>query len=70
MERNGDTVVLTLAGSPGSRPWEGCINSVNYRAPRGVPVELPRAVAEHVMKTEAEAREAARRAERLAMHSR
>ena len=26
-------------------PWVGCINSVNYRIERGVPVEVPAAVA-------------------------
>ncbi|MBQ1892572.1 MAG: hypothetical protein II155_00545 [Clostridia bacterium] len=59
-----------LAGSPADRPWEGCINSVNYRVPRGVKVSLPRFLAEHIERTEAEKRTAEENAARLASKSR
>ncbi len=58
-----------LAGSPADRPWEGCINSVNYRVPRGVKVTLPRFLAEHIERTEAEKRAADENAARLASRS-
>ena len=53
-----------LAGSPADRPWEGCVNSVVYRVPRGTKVLLPGFLAEHIERTEAE-RERAERLSRL-----
>lgn len=35
-------------------PWEGCINSVNYRIERGVAVEVPAMLAEIIRRSEAE----------------
>ena len=55
-----------LEGRPSDRPWEGCINSVVYRVPRGVRVRLPEFLAEHIRRTEEEKRQAQARAERLA----
>ena len=55
-----------LAGSPADRPWEGCINSVNYRVPRGVAVMLPRFLKEHIERTETERHLAEELAARLA----
>ncbi|MBR3381626.1 MAG: hypothetical protein IKG85_01110 [Clostridia bacterium] len=55
-----------LEGKPSDRPWEGCINSVVYRVPRGVKVRLPVFLAEHIKRTEAERRLAEERASRLA----
>ena len=55
MEKENERLTRTvLAGKPADRPWEGCINSVVYRVPRGVPVELPEFIAEHIRRTEAE----------------
>ncbi len=51
-----------LAGSPADRPWEGCINGVNYRVQRGVKVSIPLAVKEHIERTEREKNEAEERA--------
>lgn len=36
------------------RPWEGCINSVNYRIERGVAVEVPAMLAELIRQSETE----------------
>ena len=55
-----------LAGSPADRPWEGCVNSVNYRVPRGVSVMLPRFLKEHIERTERERLLAEELAARLA----
>ena len=64
MEKENERLTRTgLAGKPADRPWEGCINSVVYRVPRGVPVELPEFIAEHIRRTEAEREQAERRAE-------
>lgn len=54
-----------LEGKPSDRPWEGCINSVVYRVPRGVPVSIPRFLAEHIEKTEAERARAEKTASRI-----
>lgn len=54
-----------LEGEPSDRPWEGCINSVVYRVPRGVRVRLPVFLAEHIKRTEAEKKQAEMRAERF-----
>lgn len=54
-----------LEGKPSDRPWEGCINSVVYRVQRGVPVMLPRHVAEHIAGTDAERKRAGEFARRL-----
>ena len=60
-----------LEGKPSDRPWEGCINSVNYRIQRGTKVRLPLFVAEHIARTEQERKNAERMAERLsALNSR
>ena len=56
---------VVLAGSPGDRPWEGCINSVNYRVPRGVAVRVPEFLARHIERTDGERTAAERAAERL-----
>ena len=58
-------ICAILSGSPSDRPWEGCINSVTYRVPRGVPVQLPRFLYDHIIRSEAERREAEEAAERL-----
>lgn len=54
-----------LGGDPGDRPWEGCINSVTYRVPRGIPVLLPDFLIRHIERTDAERRAAEENAERL-----
>lgn len=54
-----------LAGSPADRPWEGCINSVVFRVPRGVKVVLPDPVALHIKRTEEERERALLTAKRL-----
>ncbi len=51
-----ETETVTIGGSIDDSPWEGCLNSVNYRIRRGVPVEVPRAVAELIRRSEAEKR--------------
>ena len=38
-----ETIIIEQNGT--NSPWVGCINSVNYRIERGVPVEVPAAVA-------------------------
>ena len=60
---NEKTECLTetvLEGKPSDRPWEGCINSVVYRVPRGVKVMLPRSIAEHIRRTMEERRDSER----------
>ena len=57
-EMNSCLTETVLAGSPADRPGEGCINSVTYRVPRGVPVKLPMFLKEHIERTEAERRRA------------
>lgn len=47
-------VTITLERTRDNLPWEGCINSVNYRIERGVPVEVPEALAELIRAGEAE----------------
>ncbi len=47
-----DTIILEKT-TPNSA-WVGCINSVNYRVERGVPVEVPHFLAEHIRRVEAE----------------
>lgn len=42
-------------------PWEGCINSVNYRIERGVPVEVPAFLADFIKNSEAERKRSERR---------
>ena len=64
-EQNEAFSEVVLAGSPADRPWEGCINSVNYRVPRGVKVRVPLFLARHIELTEAERERAERTAERL-----
>ncbi len=50
------TETITIPGSSTDSPWEGCLNSVNYRIRRGVPVEVPSAVAELIRRSEEEKR--------------
>ncbi|MBR4435025.1 MAG: hypothetical protein IKS90_02885 [Clostridia bacterium] len=38
-----ETIVIEKNGT--NAPWEGCVNSVNYRIERGVAVEVPCEVA-------------------------
>ena len=57
-EMNSNLTETVLAGSPADRPWEGCINSVTYRVPRGVKVKLPRFLVEHIERTDEERRRA------------
>ena len=64
MKNNHSCVTAIIPGSPADRPWEGCVNSITYRVPRGVPVELPEFLAEHIKRTEAERREAEENAEK------
>ena len=66
MEENYRTFTETvLGGDPKDRPWEGCINSVTYRVPRGVPVRLPRFLYDHIERTEREKKTAEDTAEML-----
>ncbi|MBO4879796.1 MAG: hypothetical protein J5544_06010 [Clostridia bacterium] len=55
---------IVIEGSRGDAPWEGCINSVNYRIERGRPVEVPKEVAELIRAGEAEKRTSARMLEK------
>lgn len=55
------TEIITLSPAPGSKAWEGCINSVNYRIERGVPVEVPESIASLIRASETEKRLSARR---------
>ncbi|MBR3299762.1 MAG: hypothetical protein IKI64_11300 [Clostridia bacterium] len=41
-----DTETIIIEADPSGAPFECCINSVNYRIERGVPVKVPREVAE------------------------
>lgn len=70
IENNDRAVPTVLAGSPCDRPWEGCVNSVVYRVPRGVAVTIPAFLAEHIKTTEAERAAAERRAERFSAAAR
>ena len=63
-KRDGLTETV-LAGSPADRPWEGCINSIVYRVPRGVKVLVPAFLKEHIENTDRERRAAEENAERL-----
>ena len=55
------TAIITLSPTPDNRAWEGCINSVNYRIERGVPVEVPASIANLIRASEAEKRLSAKR---------
>ena len=59
------TEIITIGGSRGEAPWEGCINSVNYRIERGVPVEVPAEVAAVIRRAEQERRAAEARVRRF-----
>lgn len=68
MDETNSKYVLTetvLAGSPADRPWEGCINSKNYRLQRGVRVRIPLFLKEHIEAVEREKAAAQRRANAL-----
>lgn len=45
---------IILKHTENDRPWEGCVNSVNYRIERGVAVEVPAMLAELIRRSEAE----------------
>ncbi len=47
------------------RPWEGCINSVNYRIERGRAVTVPAEVAEVIRRSETERRRSSIRMRRF-----
>ena len=49
-KRNTETIVIRR--TPKNEPWTGCVNSVNYRIERGVPVEVPAEVAELIRQSE------------------
>lgn len=55
------TETIILSKTNDNRPWEGCINSVNYRIERGVPVEVPDFIAELIRHNEDEEFRSARR---------
>lgn len=68
MENNYCTFTETiLGGDPKDRPWEGCINSVTYRVPRGVPVRLPWFLLDHIDRTEREKKAAEESAAKLSV---
>ena len=70
METERDILTETVVeGKPSDRPWEGCINSVVYRVPRGVKVKLPRFLAEHIARSGSEREAAERLAQRYAAHA-
>ena len=46
------TETIVIEKTKDNRPWEGCINSVNYRIERGKPVEVPSEVAEVIRRSE------------------
>lgn len=46
------TETIVIEKTRDNRPWEGCINSVNYRIERGRPVEVPSEVAELIRRSE------------------
>lgn len=48
------TETIILRKTDDNRPWEGCVNSVNYRIERGVPVEVPCFIAELIRHSENE----------------
>lgn len=50
------TEIITIENTRTNSPWEGCINSVNYRIERGVPVEVPEAIAQLIRASEQERR--------------
>lgn len=50
------TEIITIENTKTNAPWEGCINSVNYRIERGVPVEVPEAIAQLIRASEQERR--------------
>lgn len=56
------TEIITIEKTKDGRPWEGCVNSVNYRIERGKPVEVPHEVAELIR-----ASETGRRLSRIAL---
>lgn len=58
-----EMIVIPRTGS--GEPWEGCINSVNYRIERGVQVEVPEEVARLVRRSEQEKRASAALTERF-----
>ena len=60
-----DLTETVLAGSPADRPWEGCLNSVTYRVPRGQKVMLPAFLSEYIKRTEEERASAEETADRL-----
>lgn len=60
-----DLTETVLAGSPADRPWEGCLNSVTYRVPRGQKVMLPAFLSEYIKRTEEERASAEATARRL-----
>lgn len=47
-----NTETIIIGKQKTDTPWEGCINSVVYRIERGVPVEVPKAVAEVIRQNE------------------
>ncbi len=59
------TETITIEKTCPDRAWEGCINSVNYRVQRGVPVAVPQILAEHIRATQRAKQMAAASAERL-----
>lgn len=67
MQMEYETIIIE--GKSADRPWEGCINSVNYRVSRGIPVSVPRKVAEHIKNTESERKAAERSAEQLSKYA-
>lgn len=48
------TEVIVIEKNGTDRPWEGCINSVNYVIERGTAVEVPCEVAAVIRRSEAE----------------
>ncbi len=46
------TETIVIRPTPKNEPWTGCVNSVNYRIERGVPVEVPAEVAELIRQSE------------------
>ena len=51
-----ETERIVIPGKAGDAPWEGCINSRNYRIERGVPVEVPKELAVLIRRAAAEKR--------------
>ena len=50
------TKTIVIEKTRDGRPWEGCINSVNYRIERGVRVTVPAEIAELIRRSEVERR--------------